>query len=197
MAEFFRGIVGEWVGVCKQSTDGKSADDKYFHAVVRESNPGSFDARFDYYTADATGALTRVGGSSVITTIAPSGLTATGNIAGNGEVSLDEKQRKQEHALTESITSKGPGSVEARGSGTFKVYGMPLGLGKLGKVRDDHSIWTLSNGTLSIEQNLNIVFRALCFSKIFKVDANYSAVRGSEVASQVPKSTPELTKSGG
>lgn len=197
MAEFFRGIVGEWVGVCQQSTDGKAADNKYFHVVVRESGSGSFDARFEYYKADANGVLNKVGGSNIVTTIAPSGLTATGSIAGTGEVSLDRKLRKQEHTLTESLTSRGPGSVEASGSGTFKVYGMPLGLGKLGKVRDDTSTWSLSEGTLSIKQNMSIVFRALCFSKVFKVAATYSAVRGSEVSSQVPKQTPEVSKSGG
>jgi len=197
LAEFFRSIVGEWVGVCKQSTDGQPTDDKYFHAVISETEPGSFNARFDYYGVDAGGALAKVGGSSVTATIDASGLSATGKIIGDGVVSLDRKLRKQEHNITESLASTSAGAIEARGAGTFKVLGMPLGLGKLGKVRDDQSVWSLANGTLSIRQSLSIVFRALCFSKVFKVDASYSAVRGSDVSSQMPKQASAASKNGG
>jgi len=153
MAEFFRGIVGEWVGVCKQSTDGQPTDDKYFHAVISESEPSTFTARFDYYGVDAGGVVSRIGGSSVTTTIAASGLSATGKIIGDGVVSLDRKLRKQEHNITESLTLTSAGAIEARGTGAFRVFGMPLGLGKLGKVRDDQSVWSFSTGTLSIRQS--------------------------------------------
>ena len=194
--DFFREAVGEWVGICKQSTDEEPTDDKYFHAAIRETDPTKFEAKFEYFRVDAAGILVRIGSSSVAATIS-SDCTATTSVTGTGEMLVDKKTKKQEHALTENLIATGQGSIEARGTGTLKVYGMPLGLGKLGKVRDDQSSWSLSKGTLSIHQNLSIVFRALCFSKAFKVDATYNAVRGSDVASVVPKQPPGLSKCGG
>jgi hypothetical protein len=66
---------------------------------------------------------------------------------------------------------------------------MPLGLGKLGKVKDDQSSWSLSKGTLTVHQSMNIVFRALFVSKSFKLDACYTAVRGTDVSSLLKKET--------
>lgn len=196
IAEFFGGITGEWVGVCKQSTDGQATDDKYFHACIRESSKSCFEARFDYYRLDTGGALTRIGGSNVTVTVATD-CSATGRVTGDGEVLVDKKPRKEEHDLTESLTWLAEDQLQARGAGSLKVYGMPLGLGKLGKVRDDQSTWKTTGGALSIQQNLSIVFRALCFSKSFKIEASYAAVRGSDISSQIPKQTQDAAKSGG
>jgi len=195
IAEFFRAIAGEWVGICKQSTDGEAAEDKYFHACVRESGKSCFEARFDYYRLDTTGAPVRIGGSNVVVTVA-SDCTATGRVTGDGEVLVDQRSKKQEHDLTESLTWLAPDQLQGRGGGSLKVYGMPLGLGKLGKVRDDRSAWKFANGTLSIQQSLNIVFRALCFSKSFKIEASYSAVRGSRLSDIPAKQPGEIARSG-
>lgn len=194
--DFFQGIVGEWVGVCKQSTDSRPADDKYFHALITDKGDGHFVAKFEYYRVNDDGTLSRVGLSDVTATIVSEN-QATTKIIGNGELLVDNKPKKQEHELTESLSATGSGTVEARGNGSLRVMGMPLGLGKLGKVRDDQSSWSLSGGTLSIHQSLSIVFRALCFSKSYKFDAAYTAVRGSDVSSQIPKQSPIVTKSGG
>jgi hypothetical protein len=195
IAQFFRGIAGEWVGVCRQSTDGQCAEDKYFHVSICEEGASCFAARFDYYRLDSSGALVRIGGSSVIVTVA-SDCSATGRITGNGEVLVDHKPKKQEHDLVESFTSTGDGQIQARGTGTLKVSGMPLGLGKLGRVREDQSSWVVSNDTLSIIQRLNIAFRALCFCKSYKIEACYTAVRGSDVSSQVRQQPADTPKSG-
>lgn len=196
IAEFFRTIAGEWVGICKQSTDGDAADDKYFHACVRESNKSRFEAQFDYYRLDSAGAPVRIGGSIVVVTIA-SDCTAVGRVIGDGEVLVDRKSKKQEHDITESLTWLAPDQLQARGSGTLKVYGMPLGVGKLGKVRDDRSAWKFAGGTLSIQQSLNIVFRALCFTKSFKIEASYSAIRGGSIFDVLPRQPGQIAKSDG
>lgn len=196
IAEFFRTIAGEWVGICKQSTDGDAADDKYFHVCIREASKSCFEARFDYYRLDGTGAPIRIGGSNVVVTVA-SDCTATGRIIGNGEVLVDKKSRKQEHDLTESLTWLAHDQLQAHGCGSLRVYGMPLGLGKLGKVRGDRSAWKFADGTLNIQQSLDIVFRALCFSKTFKIEANYSAVRGCSLSDVLPKQPEDIAKSGG
>ena|GEM_PF-2384574 len=196
ITEFFRGITGEWVGVCKQTTEGEVAEDKYFRACIRESSANCFEARFEYYRCDAAGALVSIGGSDVKVAVS-SDCTAVGRVVGDGEVLVDKKPKKQEHDLTEALTWLSQDQLQARGTGSLKVYGMPLGLGKLGKVRDDQSAWKVTNGALNIKQSLSIVFKALCFSKSFTIEANYAAVRGSEVSSIVPKQTAETVKSGG
>ena len=195
IAEFFRSITGDWIGICKQCTDNDPADDKYFHAVIKESKPGLFEAHFDYYRADSKGAPLHIGSSKVTTTITATG--AVGRVVGNGEVLVDRKTKRQEHDLTETLTATPAGVVTAKGSGSLKVSGMPLGLGKLGKVKDDQSSWSLANGTLTVRQSMNIVFRALFVSKSFKIDASYTAVRGSDVSSLLAKQANAGQKSGG
>lgn len=180
MVEFFKGICGEWVGVCRQSTDGKFAEDKYFHAVVSETAAGSYEAKFEYFAIDTNRTMIKIGGSTITTTLASDGISATGTVIGNGEVLLDKKPKKQEHVVTEVLTCCKSGVLQAKGSGSLKVYGLPLGVGQSGKVRDETSHWTLSNGALSITQNMSIAFRALCFSKVFRVAASYTAVRGKD-----------------
>jgi len=195
IAEFFRAIAGEWIGICKQTTDDDAAEDKYFRAVIKESSPGLFEAHFDYYRADCKGAITHIGSSNVTTTITSAG--ATGRVVGDGEVLVDSKAKKQEHDLTETMVSTGNGTVTARGGGSLKVSGMPLGLGKLGKVRDDQSTWCLSGDTLTVRQTMSIVFRALFVSKSFKIDASYTAVRGSDVRGLAAKQAIAASKIGG
>ena len=180
--EFFRGITGEWIGTCQQNTDGQQADDKYFHAIIREVTPDSFSTQFDYYRVDdKTGGLVKIGTSSVATCISADG-TAKNRITGTGEVLVDNKPKKQQHDLTELLSYSNAGSLQAQGNGTLSVSGMPLGLGKNGKVRNDKSMWSLNNGVLCIKQNLNVAFRALFFTKSFNVTAIYTAQRGANVA---------------
>lgn len=195
IAEFFRSITGEWIGTCKQTTDNNPTDDKYFRAIIKESAPGLFEAHFDCYRADCKGALQHIGSSNVTTTTSETG--TIGRVVGTGEVLVDRKVRKQEHDLTETMVATAAGVVTARGSGSLKVSGMPLGLGKLGQVREDLSSWSLSNGTLNVHQSMNIVFRALFLSRSFKVDASYTAVRGSDVSSLITKQANAGAKIGG
>lgn len=185
MAEFFSAIEGDWVGVCRQTTGGKPLEDKYFQATVKKHPNGSFEASFIYYDADPKGAMTKIGGSNIRIVIAADGLSAVSTITGSGELLLDKKPKKQEHLLTETVTCIGTGCLEAKGEGTLKVYGTPLGIGQSGKVRDDVSRWTLTDDTLSITHNMNIVFRALCFSKTIIINAEYTAIRGKELSSKI------------
>lgn len=187
MAEFFNAIEGDWVGVCRQTTDGKTLEDKYFQATVQKQSNGLFEAGFVYYSIGPKDTMTKIGGSSIRTTIAADGLTAVSAITGSGELLMDKKPKKQEHLLTETVTCIGSGCLEAKGAGTLKVYGTPLGIGQSGKVREDISKWTLTNDTLSITHDMNIVFRALCFSKTIRINAEYTAIRGTELSGKIAR----------
>lgn len=185
---FLSSIVGEWIGTCEQSTDGEPADNKYFHAVVARQDDGSFKGTFKYYRFDEnTGKPLHIGDTTVTTTIDANG-AATSEISGKGIVLVEEKPKNEEHQLKENITCSGSGSLESKGSGTICVSGMPLGLGKNGKVKDSTSTWTMKDDVLYIDQKLRVGFKALIFSKNFDVEAKYVARRGTDVASLMGKS---------
>jgi hypothetical protein len=192
---FFQGIVGEWIGTCEQSTDGEQADNKYFRAVVKQVDANSFTTNFDYYKYDEKAeAPVQIGSSSITTTIAPDG-SAKNKITGKGTMLVDYKPKQQKHDLQEVISST-PSGLRGQGTGTLSVSGMPLGLGKNGKIQQANSTWTFSKGVLSIRQDIKAGFRALFINKSFYVKANYTAQRGSDVVSLMTGRTRVSSKPG-
>ena len=187
--DFFCAIAGEWIGTCEQTTNGEQAEDKYFHGVVTQLNPDTFESKFEYYRLDEeTGEPHRAGETTVITTFQPDG-TATSKIVGKGEVLIKNKPKNQEHELTEVVKCADDGGLQGQGSGVIRVSGMPLGLGKKGKVDKAESSWSLDDGVLTIRQSLNVGFRVLFIKKSFDVVAQYTATRGSDVASLMTEPT--------
>lgn len=179
---FFEKLIGEWIGTCEQSTDGERAENKYFHALVKQVDPNTFYSQFDYYRMDAeTGKPIPTGESSITTTIDETG-KVTNKITGKGIVMVEKEPKPQEHELQEVLTPSDTGKMHGVGSGKLSVFGMPLGLGKNGKIRDAKSTWSLDNGVLTIDQTLVASFKVLLFNKKFSFDARYTATRGSDVA---------------
>lgn len=187
MADFFGRITGDWIGTCDQSTDGEQADTKYFRATVSQSGANAFNTKFEYFRFDpATGKLSSIGSSTCTTTIGSDGV-AQNKITGTGQILVNNTPKNQSHSLAESLKVTAPGSLQGQGTGSLRVSGMPLGLGKNGQVRKDTSTWQFSDGVLQIEQALNVKFKALIFSKSFDVKASYRATRGTDVASLITK----------
>ena len=182
VASFLHSLVGEWIGTCIQSTDGKAADNKYFHAVIKQSGPDTYETVFEYYRLDPqTGAPIKVGATTMVTTLAASG-TATNRITGKADVLIDPTTLKPEqHDLSEVLRVSSSGGLEGTGSGSIKVSGMSLGLGKHGTVQDYRSTWSQSNGVLSLSQHLNVKFKVLFFSKRFTIIADYTARPGRDI----------------
>ena len=180
---FIRKLTGEWVGTYEQYTNGKKADTKYCHAIVKQSGPDAYVTVMEYYRLDAqTGAPVKIGQSTMTTEIAPDG-TATNSITGKGTVFIDPKtQKPEEHDLTEALRVSGNGGLEGAGTGKISVSGMALGLGKNGDVRDSRSAWSMNNGVLKISQDLKVSFKVLLFSKSFDVRATFTAKRGSDIS---------------
>lgn len=186
-AEFFQKIAGEWIGTCEQSTDGERADNKYFRATVKQLSANTFESRFEYFRVDSkTGEPLRVGESTVLTTIGSDGM-AQSSISGKGTVLVNNSPKPQQHKLSETVRSVGSCSLEGDGKGTISVGGMPLGLGKNGKVLNAKSSWLLNNGALTVHQTLKVGFRALVFNKKFSVVAHYTAKRGTDIAGLMAK----------
>ncbi|MCL5103080.1 MAG: hypothetical protein M1133_03045 [Armatimonadetes bacterium] len=179
---FFKTIVGDWIGACEQSTDGKKAGDKYFHALITQADANTFHSQFEYYRLDEkTGSPLHIGTSTVTTTLAADG-SAKNHITGKGIILVNLKPKNQQHDFTEVLKPAGM-CLQGEGSGSISVSGMPLGLGKGGKIQRATSTWSLSGGVLNISQSIKAGFRALFFTKSFNVAANYTAKRGANIAS--------------
>lgn len=184
---FFNAIVGEWIGTCEQSTDGQKADDKYFHTLIKQQDDGTFVSKFEYYRLDvSSGKMLKIGDSTITTTIRPDGV-AQNRITGKGIILVNNKPKNQEHEFTEELTNAGGDSLNGVGAGKISVSGMPLGLGKSGKIQNETSQWNLKDGVLDIDQSIKAGFRAIIFTKTFNVTAHYSARRGTNVASIITK----------
>ncbi len=183
---FLRSIVGDWIGTCKQSTDGEQAEDKYFHATVKQVDQNTFDCKFEYYRLQ-NGSPLLIGSSVVTTTIAADG-SARNRITGKGTVLVENKPKNQSHDFTEVVRPAGVGKLEGAGSGKISVSGLPLGVGKNGRVKSSRSTWVLSDGVLTIDQSIRANFRVLFLSKSFDVVARYTAHRGTDVAALMNRS---------
>lgn len=193
--QFINSLVGDWVGTCEQSTDGEVAENKYFHATIKQVDPGVYTGNFDYYRIDPnTGGPLHIGQSTIRIDIAADG-TAKSKITGSGIVMVENKPKTQEHELTEVLTCT-PDGLQGKGDGKLSVSGMPFGIGKNGKVKSATSEWFMDIGVLTINQNIKVGFRTLVFSKSFELAANYKARKGSDIASLMPKTHPAPTGAG-
>ena len=191
---FFHSLAGEWVGTCEQTTDGESPDNKYFHAVVKQLDNNIFESRFEYYRFDPKSkTAVRAGEAVITTTVGPDGI-ARSKATGQGTVLVNKQPKSQKHEVNEVLGFAGNNSMQGQGSGTIKISGMPLGLGKNGKIDNATTIWTLSNEVMTVHQTLKAGFRALFFKKHFSIVAHYSARRGSDVVSLMKKNMQVTAK---
>jgi hypothetical protein len=172
---------------------GKVAENKYFHANIKQVDSNTYAGKFDYYRNTPNGPL-NIGQSTVKFEIGSDGV-AKGTIAGKGIVLVDKKPKTQEHSLTETLTCAANG-LQGTGGGKLSVSGMPFGIGKNGKVQKATSSWSVNNGVLSIDQMIKVGFRALVFNKSFSIAAHFTARKGSNVASLMPKTYATPTGAG-
>jgi hypothetical protein len=202
IAGFYHEIIGEWIGTVEQYTDGIKADTKYFHAVIKQTSPDTYEAVFEYYRLDEkTYAPVQVGVTSMTTKITEEKI-ATNTITGKGDLFLDSKTSKpEEHQMSEVLRMSPSCSLEGKGSGKISVGGTALGIGKNGEVSDYTSTWTLDNGVLSISERLRVTFRVLFFAKHYDIVDDFKAERGSDIMGlmkrgssrgrDITRSTPE------
>jgi hypothetical protein len=182
LGAFIHSTIGEWVGSYQESTNGQKPDNRYFKAVIRPVGPDSYEARFDYYRPDEkTGAPVKIGGSTVAIKLGPDG-TATSTIAGDGQVRTDTGRMKPEqHQLCEVLCLSSDGVLQGRGEGNIQVSGLPMGLGKNGRILDYCSTWENRNGSLKMSRQFKVRFRALGIRKTYDVKAEFIARPGGNV----------------
>jgi len=192
--DFCSRIVGEWVGVCEQSTDGLQAENKYFSATIRQTGPNTLEGKFSYYKADpGTGAPVHVGDTTGLVTVGDDG-TIKNEMSGEGSILVEKKPKQEKHQLTEVLTMSGENAFTGRLSGKISVDGLPFGVGKNGQVSDGSSTWALEGDTLIINQTIKAGFRVLLFKKEFTITACNKAQRGTDVAALINKSRVATTQ---
>jgi hypothetical protein len=192
---FFAVLPGDWIGTVSQSTDGKFADTKYFHAITKQLSPDIYETVFTYYRLDEkTGSPVLSGVSGIATKIDAAG-TATNSVTGKGDILIDVNTWKPEtHELTEVLRVSATGGLEGTGRGSIVVIGMPLNVGKNGKVQNYSSTWSVSNDVLKISQRFNVGFRVFLFSQSFTITADYTAKRGSDLVGMMKAAEAQLPK---
>lgn len=182
ISALYKSIAGDWVGVCEQSTDGQQAENKYFHASIKETAPNTYTSIFEYYKSDgATATPIHIGDTTAVTTVQPDGAVMN-EIEGSGTVLVDKQPKNQTHKLSEVLTATGPASMAGRITGKISVSGLPFGLGKNGRISDGKSSYSLKDGALTISQTLKAGFKVLVCKKNFTIAANSTARRGSDIA---------------
>jgi hypothetical protein len=181
---FIGSLVGEWVGTYQETTDGVKDDSaKYFRTVVKQSSPDSYETVFEYYSHDAKIDAPLKVGSSTITTNIVSDRLAASNISGYGQALVDAGRLKPErHQLSEVLHILPSGDLQGTGRGTIAISGLPMGLGKNGKVTDYQCTWSLDNGVLKIKRQLKLKFKVLCLKKSCTIVSDFTARPGSDIA---------------
>ena len=191
---FYESLSGDWVGTVSESTDGKFSDTKYFHAAIKQLSLDTYQTVFTYYRLDAnSGAPVLVGVSGMSTKIGTDG-AATNSVTGKGDILVDVDSWKPEtHELTEILRTSPMGGLQGTGSGSIRVTGMPLGLGKNGKVQSYSSTWSVDNDVLRIGQRFKVRFRILLFQKSYTITADSTANRGSDILGLMKTAQSELS----
>jgi len=186
ISAIFNSMSGDWIGTVAQSTNGKPADTKYFHLSVQEKDPNTYVTQMEYYRIDKQTGEPVQNGASTLTTQIVSPSEATNTLTGKGDILITPDDRKPEtHNLAETVTLTPSGEMQGTGSGSISVSGMPLGLGKNGKVSGYSSTWSVNNNTLKLSQELQVEFRFLLIKKTFDITANYTATRGTDIMTLV------------
>lgn len=182
LPSFYKTLLGDWVGVCMQSTDGQQAENKYFRITIKDTGSGMFISQFTYYRSDgATGTPIQIGETTAISTVQPDG-TIKNDIQGKGSILVEKKAKQQSHKLTEVLSPTGPTTFAGKIDGKISVSGLPFGVGKNGKVSNGKSAYLLNNGVLTINQTFKAAFKILLFKKSYTVTANSTARRGTDVS---------------
>lgn len=174
-------FTGEWIGTCEQSTDGEEAENKYFHAKFQQTGDNTFAGKFTYYRFDMkTGEALNIGETTITSTVQADG-TIRNEIVGKGKVLVNNDPKDQQHEVTEILTIVDDKTMKGKIDGKISVSGLPLGIGRNGRIRNAESTWKLEDGALCIDQTLKAAFKVLMVSRNFTVEAHNSARRGSDV----------------
>jgi hypothetical protein len=179
--QFYNQVQGHWVGTAVSRLDGAEPVTGYFHLLVSRVDENTFREEYVFYrTHPETGALERSGTQSVLSTVGGDAVMQQ-TCWGNGTILIDFKPKKHTFKTNGKARSTGPHRLEAEAAGKIAVEGLPLNLGKNGKLRKATASWSLKDETLIGESRVETSFRALLFTKRYSYQTQLRAQRGADV----------------
>lgn len=185
-ADFFRSIVGDWVGTYEHAVNGEQAEDTYFKFSITQVDQDSFASHFEYYRLDPVSGDPQPAGSAKIESMVQADGSVKNVTTGDGTILVENKPKQQTYNLTEVLGSSDCG-VTGKIGGKISVSGLPLGVGKNGQIYDGSSSWSVDGNVLTIKQSLKAGFKVLLFSKRYSLEASSKAIRGTDVAALMTK----------
>lgn len=180
---FMQKMVGEWIGIFRQSTDEVHAPPQYFRSVARQTGPSSYETVFRYYEIDpATRYLVDAGTATVVTRIARDG-RAINTMNGGGEVLIEEDTPMWEkHRFSEIMEMSSPDILQGSGRGTLTVSDTPYDEeGKDGEIIEYTSNWSMKDGFLRISQQFQVEFKTFIFEKTYNITMDHEVRRGNNI----------------
>src|SRR5205807_9804534 len=89
--------------------------------------------------------------------------------------------KNQSFEATGEAQFRGPDLLQAELTGKIAVAGMPLNLGKNGKLRKVTATWSLQDELLIGRMSVEAAFRALLITRRYRFESQFRAQRGSDV----------------
>jgi hypothetical protein len=178
--QFYTHVLGHWVGTTVSRLDTAEPVTGYFHLLITRVDENTFREEYTFYRRHPkTGVLERSGTQSDLSTIASDGIIHRTS-QGSGTVLIDFKPKNQSFQASGEAHFTGAGHLEVEAKGKIAVDGMPLGLGKNGKLKATAS-WSLADDKLISQTHVETSFRVLFFGKRYRIETQLSAQRGANV----------------
>jgi len=178
--QFYTRVLGHWVGTTVSRLNGADPVTGYFHLLITRVDENTFREEYTFYRLHPkTGVLERSGTQSDLSTIASDGVIHRTS-QGSGTVLIDFKPKNQSFQASGEVQFTGADHLQAEVKGKIAVAGMPLGLGKNGKLKATAS-WSLAEDKLISQTHVETSFRVLFFTKRYRIETELRAQRGADV----------------
>jgi hypothetical protein len=178
--QFYTRVLGHWVGTTVSRLEGAEPVTGYFHVLIARVDENTFSEEYTFYRIHPkTDVLERSGTQSDLTTIASDGVIHRTS-QGSGTVLIDFKPKKQSFQASGEAHFTGADHLEVEAKGKIAVDGMPLGLGKNGKLKAT-AAWALEEDKLISQTHVETSFRVLFFTKRYRIEIKLRGPRGDNV----------------
>jgi hypothetical protein len=183
--QFYTRVLGDWVGTTVTRLDGARPVTGYFHLIITRVDENTIREEYTFYrvppkTAGTpqAGGLETSGTESDLSTMESDG-TIHRTVQGSGTILIDFKPKKQSFEASGAAHLTSPDRLEAAVKGKIAVDGMPLGLGKHGKLQKATATWSLEEGKLIGQTQFEASFHVLFLARRYRVQIQLRGERGN------------------
>ena len=193
--QFYARVLGDWVGTTVSRLDGAKPVKGYFHLLITRVDENTIREDYTFYRVQSktagsseAGGLETSGTESDLSTMESNGAIRR-TAQGSGTVLIDFKPKNQSFEASGAAHFTDPDHLEVGVEGKIAVDGMPLGLGKHGKLQKATATWSLEEGKLIGQTQFQASFHVLFFAKRYRIEVQLRAERGTNfqtIAGRVP-----------